>query len=64
MARFAVWLSLCWLMPMVAPSFGQVDQAVGATDFSTSNIHLSIPIRHKANFDFSLEINSHVHLCR
>jgi hypothetical protein len=61
MARFAAGLSLCLLSAMAVPSLGQTyDQVGGATDPSTSNVHVSIPIFSRPWMSASLELNSHI----
>jgi RHS repeat-associated protein len=56
--------SLLFLAGVAVPSLGQFDQAAGPTDWSTSNIHLSIPVRSKpdAGFNYSIEFNSHMYV--
>jgi len=58
---------LVLLAGLVTASFGQVDgqfdQTGGSTDYATSNIHFTIPVRTKAGgFAFSLDINSHAYV--
>jgi hypothetical protein len=58
---------LLFLAGVAVPSLGQVgpvDQAAGPTDWSTSNIHLKIPVRSKpdAGFNYSIDLNSHLYI--
>jgi RHS repeat-associated protein len=55
-----LFASLLLLAALVCPALAQVDQAAGSTDYSTSNIHYSIPVYSKPGFTFTLEVNSHM----